>query len=204
MIDNTILTQIQKSYTKKEASRSVLVGLAEKTEKELMQLDSYIINSEKARVVFQEVAKQTQQNMEKHLSNIVTLSLTSVFEKPPEFIVRFENKRGKTECQLLFKENGTEYKPIEGSGGGLLDITSFALRITFWALNKTSSTFILDEPFSNVSPNYHEKVGAMVKMISEKLNIQIIMVSHSETINYHADKTYSITKNKYSEVTELT
>jgi len=62
--------------------------------------------------------------------------------------------------------------------------------ITFWSLNKNRPSFALDEPFRNVSPDLQHKVSDMLRMVSEKLGVQIIMVSHQEDINISADKTF--------------
>jgi DNA repair ATPase RecN len=144
----------------------------------------------KARVIIQRVAQETQKNLEFHLSHLVTTALAAVFPEEIEFVARIEVRRGQTECDLFFKEFGQEYDPLEGSGFGPVDVASFALRITFWSLNKNRPTFILDEPFRNVSPDLQHKVSDMLKMVSEKLGVQIIMVSHQEDINIAADKTF--------------
>lgn len=168
----------------------IIASLEIEKEYYLKRVDSF----EKAKVVLQEVAKQTQQNLEKHLSGLVTLALRSVWATPPEFVLRFESRRGKTECDLLFEENGFEQKPVDGSGGGMMDVTSFALRVAFWALKKNRPIMVLDEPFPNVSPDLQYKVSEMVKFVSEKLGLQIIMVSHAENINVAANKTFVVSK----------
>jgi DNA repair exonuclease SbcCD ATPase subunit len=146
--------------------------------------------AKKARVIIQRVSQETQKNLEFHLSHLVTTALASVFPEQIEFVARIEVRRGQTECDLLFKEYGQEYDPLEGSGFGPVDVASFALRITFWSLNKNRPTFVLDEPFRNVSPDLQHKVSDMLKMVSEKLGVQIVMISHQEDINISADKTF--------------
>jgi len=76
----------------------------------------------------------------------------------------------------------------------MMDVTSFALRVAFWALKKNRPIMVLDEPFPNVSPDLQYKVSEMVKFVSEKLGLQIIMVSHAENINVAANKTFVVSK----------
>ncbi len=160
--------------------------------------------AEKARIIITKIAQETQKNMEVHFSNIVTLALQSVNGSDwPEFVTRFELRRNKTECDLLFTEKGEEYEPYEGSGWGPIEVASFALRLAYWSLDKTRPVFWLDEPFRNVSPDLQSKVSDMIKMLSDKLNIQIIMVSHAEDINVSADRTFVVRKKGVNSLVEV-
>jgi len=160
-------------------------------------------NAEAAREIIQIVAQKTLSSLEFRVSNLVTIALASVDRTFPEFVARMVTRRNQTETDLLFKEYGTEQKPLKSSGHGACDVSAFALRPTFWSLNKTRPTFVLDEPFRNVSPDLQYKVSEMIKMISDKLGLQILMVSHAENINLAADKTfYTRKEGKYSIVEE--
>lgn len=211
MVENFQYFDPQQLYTARkflDEKRSELSHLQRK-KKEIKEDLSYAKTRaegmKKARIVIQTVAQETQKNLEYHLSDLVTTALRSVFPDEINFIVKIEIRRGKTECDLLFEEFGKQYKPIEGSGFGPVDVASFALRICFWSLKTNRHTFILDEPFRNVSPDLQHKVSAMVKELSRKLGIQIIMVSHQEEINVAADKTWVTEKiGKVTQVKEVT
>ena len=158
----------------------------------------------KARIVIQAVAQETQRNLEYHISEPVTAAIRSVLPDQINFIARIELRRGKTECDLLFEEFGEEYKPLKGSGYGAVNIACFAERICFWSLKKNRPTFILDEPFRDVSPDFQYKVSQMVKELSSRMGIQIIMISHAEDINIAADKTFiTEKKGKITQVREV-
>ncbi len=151
-------------------------------------------DSKEARIVLQEVSKLTMRNLEYHLSNLVTLALKSIDAEWPKFIAEIVIRRNQMECDLLFEEEGVRYKPTDGAGGGPLDVASFGLRMTFWSLRKNRPCFILDEPFKFVSPDLQSNTSDMIKMVSEALAIQILMVSHQENVNISADKTYKTKK----------
>jgi|TARA_R100001530_G_C4284307_1_gene146394 DNA repair ATPase RecN len=186
----------QNRVTTQIAQRDLVTSSLDRSTKKLVQLKERKEHIAKATIILQDVAKQTQKELEYHLGSLVTLALNAVFPDPPEFVVKFELRRGQTECDLLFREEGEEYKPIEGSGGGPMDVASFALRVAFWSLNRNSPVLVLDEPMRNLSPDLHEKAGEMIKDVSKKLGLQIIMVSHSETINFKADKIFVVKKRR--------
>lgn len=161
-------------------------------------------NFMEARSIIQGVALSTQRNLEYHISNLVTMAIMAIDSSWPKFVARIEIQRNKTECNLFFSENGIEQRPKDCSGGGVKDVASFALRAAYWSLRKNRRTFILDEPFRNVSPDLQSKTSEMVKMISEELDLQIIMVSHQEEINIAANKTFLVTKiGQISKVEEI-
>lgn len=168
-------------------------ALAESNEKLEAQEQRYE-DALKAREIIQLVAQNTQETLKYHISGLVTTALKSVSKEWPEFAVNMVVRRNQTECDLVFIEDGEECNPIDSSGGGPLDVASFALRIANWSLNKNRPTFWLDEPFKYVSPNLQPKVSQMLKMLCDELKIQIIMVSHAEEINYRADKTFYVGK----------
>ena len=107
-----------------------------------------------------------------------------------EFII----KRNKTECELYFVKDGELIDPLTASGGGAVDVASFALRVALWCLapQRTRNTLILDEPFRFLSRDLMYKAGDMLKRLSEKLGLQIIMVSHAEDLIDGANKVFQI------------
>jgi len=194
--DNKDFQVIKKKIDSSIAERTVLrKQLKDETDNNIYHKER-LLGAEKARIRIQLVARKTQENLRYHIENIVSLALSAVFPDPPEFCAEFVTKRNQPECNLMFVENGQEYKPIDGSGGGPLDVASFALRTTFWSLNKNRRTLILDEPFKYVSPDLQSKVSDMLRLVSDKLELQIIMVSHAEDINTSADKTFQVVKEK--------
>jgi len=188
-------------FQKIKESFLIKKGEKERIEKQLQQeqdkvdkLSKRLNFAEKARIVLQKVAQDTQKNLEYHISNLTTTALKSVSPKWPKFLAEFVTKRGKTECDLFFEEFGVLENPLDSAGGGPLDVASNSLRISYWNLKPNRPTFILDEPFKYVSPDLQSKISEMLKMLSERLGLQIIMVSHAKEINYSADRLFEVSK----------
>ncbi len=190
------IQNIQQKFNTLEANKKYILKSVKRLENSLVNKQKYYEATIQARTFLQEVAEQTQKHIEVHISSIVTSAIQSVFDSEDygeiKFVTRFEKRRNKTECDLLFEDSGEEFVPLESSGGGLLDITSIALRIAFWTISKTRNTIILDEPGKFISEDLQYKVSAMLKMLSEKLNIQFIVVSHQRDMIESADKQFNI------------
>ena len=146
--------------------------------------------TEQAQVVAQIVAQATQKELEFKISEIVSLALSSVFNDPYVFEVEFVLRRNKTEADLWLSKNSNRVRPLEATGGGVVDITCLALRIALWKLssNKTDSVLILDEPTSHLSLDLQERASQMIKSLSKELGLQIIMISHVQDDIEAADK----------------
>lgn len=146
----------------------------------LDKLNESIVYLEKAQAFIQQVAKDTQEQIRFVISDIVNLALDTCFPNRYTFQVNFEIKRGKTEAALCFLKDNIEIDPMEASGGGAVDLASFALRIAVWSLGKSDNTIILDEPFKWLQPRELNRKGLeMIKQLSQKLGLQFIIVSNS-------------------------
>lgn len=152
--------------------------------------------TEQAQKILQLVAKQTQEQIIIHISGIVTLALNSIFDEPYEFKLDFIEKRGKTEAEMYFLKDGKKIDPMTASGGGVVDISAMALRVALWSLSNKSNTIIMDEPMKFISKNYIEKATEMLKMLSEKLKIQFLIVTHINELKEKADKIFEVKINK--------
>jgi len=183
----------QKLERKKGSRNQLEIDLkTAKTEEE--NIASEIINTDQAQAIIQLVAQKTQNELNYRLSEIVSLALAAVFEDPYKLKCNFVIRRGKTECDLLFEKNRELFDPLASSGGGAVDIAAMALRVAIWSLtqSKPRNVLILDEPFRFLSKEYQIKASIMLKELSEKLKLQIIMVSHSESLIEGADKVFQI------------
>lgn len=127
------------------------------------------------------LAREVQSNVHKRVALLVTRCLQSVFlDDAYEFVITFVEKRGKTEAECKFVRGGLEVDPLTASGGGVVDVAAFALRIVALTLAMPSprKTLILDEPFRFVSKDYRDSVRALVQALSEELGVQFIIVTH--------------------------
>lgn len=156
-----------------------------------VSLQARLDNATKARTVIQYVAQKTQQNLEYHMSHIISLALASVWDDPYQFSIKFVQRRNKTECDLKLVRGTEEVEPLESAGGGVCDVVSFALQVAFILMKKARKVLIGDEPFSFLhSPTLQQNCSDMVKNLCDKTKMQIIMVSGQSDITTCADKSF--------------
>lgn len=151
---------------------------------------------EEAQVFLQKVAQATQEQLRVHIKDIVQLCLDSIWPGEIEFDLIYEVKRGKTEARLVFIIDGEEVEPLDSDGGGLVDIASFALRIAVWTLGNTRNTIILDEPMKHLSDNLQPLAAEIIKELSQKLGLQVIMITHRKELTGIADKVFEVSRKR--------
>lgn len=155
-------------------------SLISSNQKSLQLLKCHKEDLEAAQALIILVGQATQEELKYHISELVTLALASVFEEPYELEVDFQQRRNQSECDIWFLREGERVTPMTASGGGAVDVAAFALRVSLWSLKNphTRPIMILDEPFQHVKgEEANIKCIQMVKAVSERLGIQVIMVS---------------------------
>lgn len=163
----------------KQAKKKVKVELKElkKSKRELLYL-------EEAQQAIQFVAQAVQQQTHSRVAKIVSRCLSFILEDDCEFQLIFDRKRGKTEARPVFIIDGHEMEPKYTEAGGVIDITSFALRLACIILARPQrrKLIVLDEPFKMISVEYGDRVRKMLEVISKELGIQIVMITHNRTL----------------------
>jgi len=198
---NKLRANLERKKGRREQIEDDLAGYTAECEDE----KENILCSEKAQGIIQAVAKLTQEQLEYMITEPVSLALAAVFDNPYKFVAKFEiTGKGTIECKLGFERDGT-INDIHEIGGGVVDVASFALRVSAWSLAqpRTSASLIFDEPFRSASSGVMPQVSEMVKNISSSLDLQIIMISHITGLIDCADKIFETNISKgISTITE--
>lgn len=153
---------------------------------------------EQAQIFLQKIAQDTQSQLKFQIEDIVNLALETCFPNEYEFQLQFNIARGKTDAELVFlsQKTGRPIDPMNASGGGVVDLTAFALRIASYALEQgVDNVIILDEPFRFISRDLQARAGEILKSLSTKLGLQIVMVTHIGQMIDIADKVFEVKKN---------
>lgn len=153
---------------------------------------------EQAQAFLQKVAQDTQSQLKFQIEDIVNLALETCFPGEYSFQLEFNIARGKTDAELVFlsKRTGRAVDPMNASGGGVVDLTAFALRIASFALEQgIDNIIILDEPFRFISRDLQARAGEILRTLSQKMGLQIVIVTHIDTLIDVADRVFEVRKN---------
>lgn len=192
------IQELRNSVEQMKGKRDQVVQSIDATNQKIKDHKRDLKRHEEAREIIRAVGLRTQEMLSYHISDITSLALSSVYDDPYEVKVEFVARRNRTECDINFVRNGESINPMDASGGGAVNVASLALRIASWSMQRPRSrnTIILDEPLANLSMDLMPKASEMLHQLSQRLGLQLIIVTHSEDLISAADKIFRVTIHK--------
>lgn len=127
------------------------------------------------------------------IEGIVSDGLHKVFRNNQYGLVieKKETARGNS-YRLLVQKGETTGNPMDSFGGGVQNVVGFLLRVILIKRFKLAPFLVLDEQFSNVSPEYQLRIAKLLKTLAG-LGFTILAVSHQPLITKGADHVYNVT-----------
>ena len=175
---DTLIQTINEKYLMLEHERKKV----ERKEKWKSNIEKEIETLKRLRNLSNEVATRVQHGVAQTVSSLATDAL-KILDKPYDLKLNFVVKRGKTEAQLRLFQDGAERHFLYGTGGGVADIASAALRLTFFeAYGDRRRILFFDEPFKHVSRQYQSNLANFFKKYSEEFDVQLFIVTHNSEL----------------------
>ena len=81
---------------------------------------------------------------------------------------------------------------MDSISGGMIDVAAFAARVGFIFLKGSRRVLIADEPFKGVSDDFKSRCPEMLRLLSEQLGMQFIIISHMKGMIDGADNVLTI------------
>ena len=104
-------------------------------EDRLLQVKEEVDDLILAKWILSETSNLTKTKVKDYVESLVTMAITSVWDRDYKFLCDFELKRNKPECLLRVQEGDNEpYVPEYDQGGSILDVISYALRVVMWSM----------------------------------------------------------------------
>lgn len=192
MVSSSDLTKLSMRWARASEQKQIVTRKLEADELLLQQTLKRQETVLKAQALIQTTAQETQNQLTYHVQALVQNALDAVFPTVYLFRAAFELRRGQTEVDIWLDKDGEAIDPRDAAGGGVVDVVCFALRVVAWSLSQTSPVLILDEPFKWVSMGLRPICGQLLRGISDRLGLQIIMVTHDPELVEQADRIFLV------------
>lgn len=187
-------TRIHTLKTLKEDVQSKIQRL----EKEIKQREELIFNMQNACLLLEKISEE---EVEKGINTYIALldeGLKAIFpEQQVGLKAEIDKIRGKVSVRLKTTFKGADGLEIESEsldafGGAVATIQSLLLRVALILKRGLRPLLVLDETFAPVDENRIPLLVDFLKVLCNKLNMDILCVSHNSVLTDNADIAYRI------------
>lgn len=186
-----MIEQIHTTLIEAEAELAIALKAYSSNRIAIAKEKKWIELEQMAKIAIIKVGEETQQEIKNYIQDSVTFALQTVYGSAYYFVVQFQyDKRDQAEVKFFLSKKGKLYEPRKDTiSGGATDICAFSLRMVLYTLEDPDPApiLILDEPFKNVSKGYLPLVSEMIKELSNMLELQLIISTHTDEIIELAD-----------------
>ena len=201
------MSNLNERFFKIKAHKQYLEKTAQESKLQVLLNETNLNKFSDALDFLYKFSEFTRNEVKTKLETLANLALSSVFtDKQMEFrVVPNRNKKGLFyELYIITDGNIT---PLEDcKGGGVLDIISLCLRISYLRIFKGSlrQVLILDEPFKNLDDIRRPAAIEWLSTTAKEMGLQLIIVTHLVDLIEKADKAIKVEQiNGVSKVYEI-
>lgn len=182
-----------------------LKALKENTENNISKLEEQIVSLDKEMVLKQEanvlLDRISEEEVNKGIDTYVALldeGLKAIFpEQEVGLKAEVDKIRGKISVRLKTTFKGSDGLEIESEsmdafGGAVATIQSLLLRVALILKRELRPLLILDETFAPVDENRVRLLVDFLKVLCDRLGMDILCVSHNPILTENADIAYRI------------
>jgi hypothetical protein len=178
-----------------EARRVLLDGKAAQEEVQALQDRSEVLDEVIA--ALNSYADARQVDLQAKVEKLVTHGLRIVFGEDLEFklLPGMKGKYATTDFVIRSRigDDWIETPVLQARGGGVAAVVGFVLRVILLLLRPNHRhTMFLDETFAQLSEDYEEPLAEFIRDLTDRTDIQVLMVTHSGTYETAADASYRL------------
>lgn len=196
------LKQIRQELEQRKGRKKQLQEELDEEVDNLRDLRRRARRAERAKLIVQEVAKETQAELRYHITEPVDLALEAVFGKEAYKLGMDFNisGAGRMDIPLFFERDGWKADPMDSTGYGQVDVAAYALGISMMSLKNSvrpgsvRMVKVMDEPFKNPDRTVRPQIWEMVRGVSHSYGIQHIIITHDPALIEVADRVFRVVK----------
>lgn len=184
------------AVTRLDATRELLWQQLTDAKADLARMQAHSAAVEEVIALLQTVSRQTQDQLRYQVEDIVQTAIDTVFPGRYQFRMVFEDRNNRTAASIYLEQDGLRMDPMDSNGGGVGDLVALGLRMACWTIGRTDNVLIMDEPYKNLSANFRPVMVEILRNLSRRLGLQIILVTHDPEIIAVADRTFTLALRK--------
>lgn len=199
--DFTSLEDLNADVLRVESLRDAAVRRLTEVEEQILLLEREEDTLSRVADLFRLLIDQEVIENAKTAQDLLSEGLQAVFDDL-DLSVRadVEIKSGKVSVDLVTVQqqadgSTTEGSPMDAYGGSVATVQSVLLRIVVLSRRGLRPLLLLDESLGAVAEHYVPRVGEFLSLLSERMGLDVLAVSHNPVLVEAANRAYRIKKN---------
>lgn len=200
--DFTALDDLLSSSTRVESLRDAAVKRLTEVEDQIVELEAEEAILNRVADLFRFMIDQEVIENAKTAQDLLTEGLRAVFDDL-DLSVRADVtvKAGKVSVDLVTiqeQDDGTltEGSPTDAYGGSVATVQSVLLRIVVLSRRGLRPFLLLDESLGAVAEHYVPRVGHFLNLLSDRMGLDVLAVSHNPVMVEASHQAYRIKKHQ--------
>lgn len=146
--------------------------------------------------LFKQLGGESEEQVLRKIQAFVSYGLSLVFGADYSFIAELSTEGKDLKVETYVKTNDLQSDVVNAKGGGVAEVVSILLQLFFVFVSKgTLSQFIvLDASLIHLSEKYWKNMSRLLQEISNKLNLQVLLLAHAGDYGEYADVLYEFSQ----------
>lgn len=187
------LKVIATEHDRRVGEAALLTRNRDKLTKEKHDYDALLVLEKDTARLLQLSSMETWAAAKNLVEDLVTRALRSIFvDRDYSFAIKQDVRRGVSAVDFALVERGMELNLQDEVGGGVVDVVSLVLRISFLILYrpKVRPFLVLDEPGKHVGVTYQPNLAKFLKQLAQETGLTILITTHSVELTKEADQVF--------------
>jgi hypothetical protein len=199
-----VLAERREWLTRRRNENALLESQALEQEEFLLSAAEKMQLSTEALEFLEEVANSRRGSIKSRLESILTEALQLVYDKSRSIELTYTVKANRSFLAFeIVREtpNGKVRRVLDGTGSGLgvSDTVSVPLRLLVLLGSKQADRVcVLDESYRHLGNERVPLAAQFLKVLTERLGVQVILLSHHEALRSDVDAAYEVREGKSS------
>lgn len=205
---HTLYAQRKDELTRKQNENALLDRQIADNENRMLRVIEQLEIGKKALTFLEKVANSRRGSMKAKIEAVLSEALQLLYGKQYRVEMSYTVKRNRSDMTIEVirdtPQGEVRREPTDGTGGGVADTVTVPLRLmVLLGAKQTDKVAILDECYKHMDNERIELVGEFLKVLAERLEMQILMCSHHIPLQDKADKAFHVAdENGKAKVTE--
>lgn len=209
MADLASVTSLRSKLDRALGLRDGVLSRLESTRKEIQRLENEETLLTMVQTILQQLIDQEVTSGVLAVEKLQTEGLQAVFgDQDLRVRSEVEVQRGKVSVELVTVQKHPSGYDVEGLsgeafGGAVSTVQSVLLRIIIMLRRGLRPLLLLDESLPAFDPHYVTNMGTFLSTLCQRLNLDILLVTHETTLPESADRAYRLVRKNGSVRAEL-